>query len=463
MASDIKEWLDEHRVDVSTLAVDEIVGIGHVQAELRSIAGRLRHPEVVAQAGGELPRGLLFYGPPGTGKSTSARWLARAIGDDIPFYEFGSDELSATRIRAVFRALAGVRCCAFIEEVDSIGRNRDWMGSQGPGQASLRALLVGLDGLVAAPGPLVIAATTRQKFELDEALLRAGRLGFHVEFDAPNEAERAELLAVLSRRRAIAPDVDWAALAAKTDGSTPADLRQLLDDALGIAFGDDRLDLNQADLLAAAKRDGEVEPEAELRPTWERRRSAIHEAGHVAVIVALFDPAVIRRVEIGPYGGATTLRKDAQPTADLPDDELRQRIAVAYGGLAAERYLLDRATMGSQTDIERATQMIERLLCSGLSPRLAPLAYDGLAGARAEATRAAYDAALAHEADEAYALAEAIVAQNVDSIGRFADAFEAVAELEGEALAEAIGNAAFRDGAGLPISHLADEATETAA
>ena len=462
MASDIRQWLEEHRVDVSTLAVDEIVGIGHVQAELRSIAGRLRHAEVVAEAGGELPRGLLFYGPPGTGKSTSARWLARAIGDDIPFYEFGADELSAARIRAVFRALAGVRCCVFIDEVDLIGRHRDWMGA-GPGQASLRALLAALDGLLAAPGPLVVAATTRYKSELDEALLRAGRLGFHVEFDAPNEAERAELLAVLSRRRTIGSGVAWAAIAAGTKGSTPADLRQLLDDALGIALADDRIEIRQADLEAALKRDGQVGPEDDPSRIWDRRRSAIHEAGHVAVIAALFGPAEVRRVEITPYGGATELRKGARSSADLPDDLLRQRIAVAYGGLVAERFLLDRATLGSRTDIDHATQMIERLLSSGLSPRLAPLAYDALTGSRGEPTRAGYDAALAHEADEAYGLAEAIVAENLEPIRRFADALATVPELEGNALAKAIGSAGFRDGAGSPVALVAAYAAEPAA
>ncbi|MHB8398042.1 MAG: AAA family ATPase [Candidatus Limnocylindrales bacterium] len=121
MGSDITEWLEAHRIDVSTLAVDEIVGIGHVTAELRSIAGRLRHPEIVTAAGGELPRGLLLYGPPGTGKSTSARWLARAISADLPVYELAADELSATRIRALFRALSGVRSLLYIDEIDGIG------------------------------------------------------------------------------------------------------------------------------------------------------------------------------------------------------------------------------------------------------------------------------------------------------------------------------------------------------
>ena len=462
MAQDISEWLEGHRVDVSNLADDTIVGIGHVMTELRSIAGRLRHPEIVAAAGAQLPRGLLFYGPPGTGKSTCARWLARSIGDELPFYELAADELSPTRIRAIFRALAGVRCCLFIDEIDAVGLNRDWLGA-GTGQASLRALLAGLDGLLAAPGPLVVAATTRMLFELDPALVRAGRLGFHVQFDTPNETERAELLEVFSRRHSIASDIAWAAIAVLTPGTTPADLRQALDDALGHALGEDRTVINQADCLAAVGRAGEIEPEVVIPASWDRRRSVIHESGHVAVIAALLDPAQIRRVELGPRDSTTRFGDPTRPMHSVPDDELRQTIAVGYGGLAAERSLCGRPTMGSSDDIARATQLIERLLSSGLSPFMPPLAYHLLDGVRSERLKTEYDAALTREADQAYAVAEAIVAANQDSIGRFADAFATVDELAGEALAEAIRAAGFCDAAGEPIGAGADAMSEPAA
>ena len=447
MASDITAWLEEHRIDVSTLAVDQIVGIGHVQAELRSIAGRLRHPELVAAAGGVLPRGLLFHGAPGTGKSTSARWLARAIGADMPFYELAADELTATRIRAIFKALAGVQCVLFVDEIDLIGRSRDWQPA-GRSQAALRALLSSLDGLVAAPGGLFIAATTRLVFELDEALTRAGRLGIHVRFEEPDEAERTELLTVLARSRSIAPDVDWADIARRTAGSTPADLRQLLDDALGIALGDDRLEVSHADALAAAARGGEIEPEPKIAPSWDRRRSAVHEGGHVAVIAALLDPALIRRVEIGVFDSTTHYGEARRALTSVPDDELRGSIAVSYGGLAAERAILAGPSLGCELDVTKATRLIARLLGSGMSRRLTPLALDELSGARSERVRASYDAALTHEADLAYELAEAIVARNLVAIGRFADAFATVDELQGDALAAVIADARFRDASG---------------
>lgn len=37
-------WLESHRVDISGLEPGELIGVGHVQAELHSLLGRLHDP-----------------------------------------------------------------------------------------------------------------------------------------------------------------------------------------------------------------------------------------------------------------------------------------------------------------------------------------------------------------------------------------------------------------------------------
>ncbi|MHB8398043.1 MAG: ATP-dependent metallopeptidase FtsH/Yme1/Tma family protein [Candidatus Limnocylindrales bacterium] len=320
-----------------------------------------------------------------------------------------------------------------------------------------------LDGLVAAPGPLVVAATTRQPYELDPALIRAGRLGIHVRLDVPNEAERAALLGVLSHGRSLAPDVDFRPIAAGTDDATPADLRQLLDDALGIALSADRPVIAMADLLAAMHRGGEIAPPPRIPASWDRRSRAIHEAGHVAVAVALLGPAAVRRVEIDPSGGATEVRDPARPSGAIAADELRASIAIAYGGLAAERALLAAPTLASSDDLAKATNLLERLCSSGLVPSLPPLAVDELGGARSGPFRARYDDALVREADGALTIAGSIIAANRTPIERFADTLATVEQLEGDGLVGAIAAAGFRDAAGGPIVDRRATAAEAAA
>ena len=83
---------------------------------------------------------------------------------------------------------------------------------------------------------VVIGATNRIDL-VDPALLRAGRLEVHIEFELPDEAGRRALLAITDVR--FAKDVDLDALAANTAGLSYADLSGLLREAALIALRED--------------------------------------------------------------------------------------------------------------------------------------------------------------------------------------------------------------------------------
>lgn len=451
MADDIRDWLEAHRIDGGALVSDDIVGIGHAMAELRSIAGRLRHPELVLAAGGELPRGLLLSSPAGTGKTTCARWLARSIGADIPTYELAADELTAPRVRELFGALAGVRSVVIIDEIDLVGLRRDML--TGSAQRVLRALLAALDGLASRAGPLIVAATTRSIWELDEALVRQGRLGIHMTLDFPTEEERLDLLVTMARGRALAPDIDWAPIAARSVGFTPAALRQALDDALGLSLADDRRETSQADLLTAIGRNGEIAPVVAPPSWWDRRREVIRELGRACVAVVLLGPGQVRAIRISHLpGSAGAFGIAGRPTEAIPDDELRALLAVGYGPLAAEWALLGSAAMGSADDVAQITRVLEARLAAGLDRSVPPVALLELHTRLSERLRTIYVDAIVREAQAALALAEAIVAANTGAIEAFARVFATTDELSGPALHAAIAAAGFRDASGRPIA-----------
>jgi ATP-dependent 26S proteasome regulatory subunit len=87
------DWLEGHRVHLPTIERSSIIGIGHVMGELDSLLARLHQPELARSLGLELPRGILLWGEPGLGKTLVARYLATQLGEGIPFFELGSDEL----------------------------------------------------------------------------------------------------------------------------------------------------------------------------------------------------------------------------------------------------------------------------------------------------------------------------------------------------------------------------------
>jgi cell division protease FtsH len=436
-------WLEGHRVFLGSMGRDEVVGIGHVLTLVDALVARLRHPERAAEMGVAPPRGVLFWGPPGTGKTYVGRYVAASLGPDVPLYEVSADELTPERIRGALRYLAEAhpRSVVYLDECDTFGTARPFLDADA--RLLLTATLAALDGLVSTAGPVVIAASNTPPDALDRALVRAGRLGYHVRFDLPDEDERVALLALFTRPTATASDVDWRHLARLTRGRTPADLRQLVDDAAGLALAADRRVLSASDLLEAVRRSGEIEPELPDVPAV-LHRVAVHEAGHVAVCVALRGPAWVYAVRTGPFGGTTAYGDEDVPLAHRPDDELRDSLAVAFGGAAAERAILGEPTLAAHPDMAEATELALERITAGIVEGRPPIDLDHLGRNVARSLKEDLATALAEPLGVARSLATTIVAANHDAIEGFAADLEAAHELTGEALVAAIEAAGFR-------------------
>src|ERR1700745_2857687 len=103
----------------------------------------------------------------------------------------------------------------------------------------------------------------------------------------------------------------------------------------------------------------------------ERYATAVHEAGHVAVGLAVKNGDPIHKVSILPRGRALGV------TQSLPErdrwmkkrDYLEDQIAILLGGRAAEQLLLDTMTAGASNDIERAVEIARKMVAEfGMSP-----------------------------------------------------------------------------------------------
>jgi cell division protease FtsH len=103
----------------------------------------------------------------------------------------------------------------------------------------------------------------------------------------------------------------------------------------------------------------------------ERYATAVHEAGHVAVGLAVPNGDPIHKVSILPRGRALGV------TQQLPERDrlmkkreyLEDQIATLLGGRAAEQVLLSTMTAGASNDIERAVEIARRMVSEfGMSP-----------------------------------------------------------------------------------------------
>jgi cell division protease FtsH len=369
----------------------DVAGIEDAKAELLEIVDYLRHPERYRAIGAAVPRGVLLYGPPGTGKTLLARAVAGEAG--VPFLSLSASEfvelyvgVGASRVRDLFaQAKESAPAIVFIDELDAVGRQRS-AGPQAGGsderEQTLNQILTELDGFTGSEGVIVLAATNRPEL-LDPALLRAGRFDRRVAVNPPDLRGRRDILAVHTRRMPLADDVDLERVAASTPGMVGADLRNLANEGALAAVRHGRTAVAAADLAEALER---IMLGAERRiviSPEERRRTAVHEAGHA--IIGVLHPGAdpVRKVSIVPHGQALGVTLQS-PDGDRYGESvagLRGRIVGAMGGRAAEELVLGELTTGAADDLEQATAIARRMVAAwGMSPALGPIALDRRAG-----------------------------------------------------------------------------------
>jgi 26S proteasome regulatory subunit T5 len=188
------------------------------------------------------PKGALMYGPPGTGKTLLAR--ACAAQTNACYLKLAGPSLvqmfigdGAKLVRDAFE-LAKEKSPAiiFIDELDAIGTKRFDSDKSGDRevQRTMLELLNQLDGFSSHEQIKVIAATNRIDI-LDPALLRSGRLDRKVEFPLPNEAGRANILQIHSRKMTLG-QVNFEELARSTDEMNGAQLKAVCVEAGMIAL-----------------------------------------------------------------------------------------------------------------------------------------------------------------------------------------------------------------------------------
>jgi cell division protease FtsH len=365
----------------------DVAGYEGAKAEIAEVVDFLRSPERYQRVGAMVPRGVLMVGPPGTGKTLLARAVAGEAG--VVFFSVTGSSfvelfvgVGAARVRDLFdQARKRAPAIVFIDEIDAIGQRRAGAGavvSNDEREQTLNQLLAEMDGFEPSAGIVVLAATNRPEV-LDPALLRPGRFDRQVTIPLPNVNERTAILAVHTKDKKLAPNVDLGAVARGTPGFSGADLANLANEAAINAVRDHREVITQADFDAARDRIilGRREGSNVLLPE-EKHAVAVHESGH-AIVAALSDHAdPVAKVTILPAGQTLGV------TEQLPlverhmysEDYLYDSLAVRLGGRAAELVAIGQGSTGAANDLAGATDLAVKMVREfGLSRKLGPIGY----------------------------------------------------------------------------------------
>jgi hypothetical protein len=182
-----------------------------------------QHADELLAAGRSLKRGLLLYGAPGTGKTLTVMYLSGRMPERTVILTTGRGLARVELVSKMARQLAP--SMVVLEDVDLIAEER--------GQPFIRTgpmlfeLLNEMDGL-RDDCDVIFALTTNRPDLLEPALAaRPGRIDLAVELPLPDAEGRRRLLELYARGL-DATGVDWEPFVERTDGVSPAYIKELL-------------------------------------------------------------------------------------------------------------------------------------------------------------------------------------------------------------------------------------------
>lgn len=352
----------------------DIAGYEESKTELQEVVDFLKHPKKFEAVGAKIPKGVLLIGPPGTGKTMIARAVAGEA--NVPFFSISGSEfvemfvgVGASRVRDLFaKAKKNAPCIIFVDEIDAVGRRRGsgMGGGHDEREQTLNQILVEMDGFEQGTNVIVLAATNRMDV-LDPALLRPGRFDRRVTVGLPDRKEREAILKVHFAKKPLGSNVDLDALAAKTAGSSGADLSNIANEAAIIAARHNRKEITQDDVTNAFERVA-IGPERrnKIMNDQEKELTAYHEAGHAIVGHVLPDSDSVHKVTIIPRGGTGGVTWFIPPEDKSYHSiiEYKDVLARMLGGRIAEEVIYgpERVTTGAGSDLQKAAELARDMI-----------------------------------------------------------------------------------------------------
>jgi len=109
----------------------------------------------------------------------------------------------------------------------------------------------------------------------------------------------------------------------------------------------------------------------------EKRNTAYHEAGHALVAAVIPEADPLHKVTIIPRGMAlgVTMQLPIDDKHSYSKDYLLAQVAILMAGRIAEEKFLHHMTTGAGNDIERASELVRKMVCEWGMSELGPLSF----------------------------------------------------------------------------------------
>jgi cell division protease FtsH len=369
-------------MEVPTISIDrDIGGYAKVKDQLRneilsllSRKDQATSEESIKNVEELLPKGMIFWGPPGTGKTLFAKAMASEIGAAVTIVsgpELKSKWVgeSEDNLRQIFHK---ARQCApsiiVFDEIDSFATARGTYTGSGVEHSMVNQLLTEMDGFHKEEMVFVVG-TTNFAESLDPALLRPGRFEFHLHIPYPDSDARREIIKIYDKKMNLKMSEEALEYAVRRTGDGYAT-------AQGTPFSGDHLNalcrsmarIRMRENRSDASTPQDVErglTEYDEKPDWtprEEKLLATHESGHAICSLFSEHSRPIERITIqseNAWAAAyVQYKEDTSRRLGLTYKQMCTDLTVLYGGIEAERLLMDDISTGAAgSDLVRATKI----------------------------------------------------------------------------------------------------------
>ena len=381
---------------------DLVIGYEDIKRELLRVSDVLRNPEKydkLVDVG--TPHGILLYGDHGVGKSLMAECFIRESGlpmTGVNMVEPGCEVINEIRVAfAVAAKETKGKAIVFLDNLDDdADANR---------YAALKACMDGYNG-----EEVFVLATAKDKDNIPEYLLRAGRFDKVIEIEKPCYEDAVRILKHYLSQRNCAADVDVEEIAGILRGDTCAELELVVNEAGIHAVNSNRVAITQQDLIRACLCLAFASPETtDASEERELLEAAVHEAGHVVAGEILVPGSVMITsvsAHTGGFDGVTCVNDDKNGGSNMK--LMEARVIRSLAGKAASEIVLGIVDTGCADDLANAFTRVERMV-----DNLCACGFDAYEGKNSSETlRARKDQLVASKMTEYYKEAKRILAEN---------------------------------------------------